>query len=186
MRRRKHSLRLEYLERKYGIVLTESEKDSLRCENSVAKPHIARIIMNRGLSESVTDAIVKYMSAPDFPNGFIPHTMAIEGILASGGIPVYAHPLGGECEKRISLAEVERRVEILRSSGLLGLECYYSRYTKEESRGLSDIAERYGLLISGGSDFHGANKTVRLGELSSEGDRISEKNLTLLTKLGLF
>jgi len=82
----------------------------------------------------------------------------VKAILAAGGIPVWAHPLGGEGERRISAEEFQTQLETLLSYGLQGLECWYSRYTEKEIQGLLGTAQEKGLLVSGGSDYHGANK----------------------------
>ena len=96
---------------------------------------------------------------------------AISAILAADAIPVWAHPLGGEGEPHEFVPET---LEALLSYGVRGMECYYSRYTEKES----DF-----LLVSGGSDYHGANKTVRLGELSADGIEIPTEKLTVLSCL---
>ena len=106
--------------------------------------------------------------------------MAIDGILGAGGIPVYAHPLGGECERRISFAECEGRVAYLKEMGVGGVECYYSRYSRSDAEFLASLAARYGLLVSGGSDFHGKNKTVKIGMLSDSGLTLTEAMLNVI------
>lgn len=64
--------------------------------------------------------------------------------------------------------------------GLSGLECYYSLYNQEEQEYLLSQAKRYNLLISGGSDYHGKNKTVQIGELSNYGFKPEKSQVTLL------
>ena len=73
--------------------------------------------------------------------------------------------------------------EKAKKGGLVGMECYYSRYTKAESDFLLAVAKKHDLLISGGSDYHGTNKTVKLGELSADGIAIPTENLTVLSLL---
>jgi hypothetical protein len=65
----------------------------------------------------------------------------------------------------------------------MGMECYYSRYSDEDIAFLLSVAQKYSLLVSGGSDFHGKNKTVRIGDLSQTGLRAEEKMLTVLRKV---
>jgi predicted metal-dependent phosphoesterase TrpH len=67
--------------------------------------------------------------------------------------------------------------------GIQGLECYYSRYSKEEIEFLIDCAKKNNLLISGGSDYHGKNKTVKIGTLNIENDFVDSSLLTVLTAL---
>ena len=61
--------------------------------------------------------------------------------------------------------------------------CYYSRYSQDEIDFLLEQAKAHGLLISGGSDYHGKNKTVKIGALSVDGLEVSEENLTVVSTL---
>lgn len=182
-RRRKHSLRLDYMAEKYGIEFTEDELLYFNTRFTVGKPHLAEVLVRRGMAGNIKEAIDKFMKEPDFPDGNIPAAIAIEGILGAGGIPVYAHSLGGECDERLSYEEAERRILLMKDMGIRGLECYYSRYSEDDEKHLLSIAKRHGLLVSGGSDFHGKNKTVILGELSSEGKRIGCEKMSVLSNL---
>ena len=89
----------------------------------------------------------------------------IHSILEAGAVPVWAHPLGGEGEDHLSAAEFLDLAHRLVSYGIQGMECYYSRYNEEEIAFLLQKAADLSLAISGGSDYHGENKTVLLGEL---------------------
>ncbi len=183
MRLYKLELRLVYLKERFGIEFTEDEIEWLRSLNSVARPHLARLIIKHGLAADVADAFDKYLKVGGFPDDRIDAREAIEAILAAGGIPVYAHPLGGEREPRITNDELFRRVGILESMGLLGVESLYSRYSTEESELLISLAERKGMLVSGGSDYHGENKTVRLGSLSADQDLIDYSKITVINQI---
>ena len=74
------------------------------------------------------------------------------------------------------------RIDALVASGLRGLECYYSRYSKDDERLLSGIADERGLLKSAGSDYHGKNKTVELGRLSSD-DEENDMDISIVPAL---
>ena len=68
--------------------------------------------------------------------------------------------------------------------GIKGLECYYSRYSKEESKFLVDCANKNNLLISGGSDYHGTNKNnITLAKLNKENIPIDSTLLTVLNNV---
>ena len=170
MRLTKLEARLKYLEERRGIVFDEEELEWLRSLNSAAKPHLARLIVKRGLAESISDAIDNYLKGTSFPDDRIEAGEAISAIIAAGGIPVYAHPIGGERERRLTHAELAERVDALIPLGLGGLECYYSRYSEEDEKILIDLAKSRGLLVSAGSDYHGKNKTVELARLCSDCD----------------
>lgn len=170
MRLAKLEARLAFLDARFGIVFSKEELGWLHSLNSAAKPHLAALIVKRGLASDIADAIDKYLKGDGFPDDRIDAKEAIRAILAAGGIPVYAHPIGGEREKRLIQAELEPRVEALMSVGLRGLECYYSRYSHKDEEMLLSLCERYSLLFSAGSDYHGRNKTVKLGRLCADRD----------------
>ena len=86
---------------------------------------------------------------------------AIEGIHGAGGVAVLAHP---PQLKYGNLAQLDRIVRTLVSQGLDAIEVYHSDHTPDQTRWYLELARRLGLLVSGGSDFHGAGKPeVRLG-----------------------
>ena len=182
-RLRKHSLRLGYLKERFGIEFTEAEKEYLDTRPNVSKLHIARLLIDRGLCFTISDGIEKFMSAPDFPDGTIPAAVAINAIKEAGGVSAYAHALGGESEGRLSFDEVAQRVKLLKDLGIGALECYYSRYNPTEIDFLLGLASECGLAVSGGSDFHGKNKTVRLGDTSTLGTMTESESLTVLTQI---
>ena len=185
MRLLKLEKRLEYLKDNFDIEFSRDEVLELHSYNSVAKPHLARLIIKHGLAHSVADAIDKYLKGAKFPDDRIDASEAIEAIRVAGGIAVYAHPLGGERERRLEINEIIPRVEHLVKLGLGGLECYYSRYSRAESLALRSLADSLGLCASAGSDYHGENKTVPLGLLSADGDTVDKESITLLTALGI-
>ena len=170
MRLGKLNARLEYLECHHGIKFSEEEISWLYSLNSAAKPHLAQLIVKRGCADGISDAIDKYLKGEGFPDDRIDAALAIRAIISAGGIPVYAHPLGGEREKRLTKEELIPRVKALKSVGLMGMECYYSRYSSLDEAMLSQIAEENELYVSAGSDYHGKNKTVVLGRLCSDAD----------------
>ena len=69
------------------------------------------------------------------------------------------------------------------SEGLGGIECFYSRYSEEDEAMLLEIALEKGLLVSGGSDYHGENKTVKLGALRSDECEIEVDKISVLTAI---
>ena len=179
----KKQKRLDYLRENYGIVFTKEELAALDGFDSVGKLHIGNLIVARGLCDTVGDAIEKYLSGYSLPDDRIDAELAINAINEAGGVAVWAHPLGGEREKRIDCKEVKRRLGLLRPMGLCGLECFYSRYTEAEARMLVEAAKEFSIYVSGGSDYHGKNKTVGFGSLSSDGYTPGEQEITVLGRL---
>ena len=163
----KMRLRVEALGRDFGLVLTRQEEDWLWSRRSPGKPHLGRILLERGLAPDIDSAIRGFIR--DVPGrDRIDAKTAVEAILASGGFPVWAHPLGGEGEKRLTMEKFEKLLENLVQYGIRGMECHYSRYSPEEAEFLAARARERGLTVTGGSDYHGKNKTgIALGQLGS-------------------
>ena len=82
-----------------------------------------------------------------------PHD-AVCFLLAFGGVPILAHPL----QYKLRDDELDALVASLRALGLAGIEVYYSTHKQADTANLSRLADKYGLLLSGGSDFHGSRK----------------------------
>lgn len=185
MRLFKLEARLKYLKEHFDISFTDSDIAWLHSLNSVARPHLGQLLIKHGYVKTMAEAFDSYLKTDGFPDDRIDAAEAITAIRAAGGIPVYAHPIGGEREKRIDRAELEKRVDALVALGLMGIECYYSRYSAQDEATLLSVAEKRGLLLSGGSDYHGENKTVKLGVLRSDEVEIAAERITLLSALNL-
>ena len=182
LRLEKLDRRLEQLRRDHGIELTDDERTWLMSLGSPGKPHLGQIIRNRGLAPDLDHAIRGFIR--DVPGrDRIEAKMAIEAITAAGGFPVWAHPLGGEGEKRLTEEKFEALLETLLGYGLRGMECRYSRYGRKESEFLLDHAERLGLTPTGGSDYHGSNKKdIQLGQLGYDWTVDTEKLYGIICK----
>ena len=183
MRFAKLESRITYLKDNFDITLSDDEIAELRSYNSVAKPHIARILIRRGLAESVADAIDKYLKGAKFPDDRIDAGEAIDAIHRAGGVAVYAHPIGGERERRLLPYEAILRIKALKELGIDGIEVYYSRYSEKDQEFLKTIAFTESLYMSAGSDYHGENKTVKLGEICAEERCINPDNVSVLKKI---
>ena len=161
--------RLKLMEENFGIVLTAEERQWLMSRNSPGKPHLGKILMDRGLCTDLSSGIRKYvLNVPGRDR--IEAETAVRAIEAAGGISVWAHPLGGEGERRLTPEKFEAQMQTLLGYGIRGMECWYSRYSMEEVRFLRSRAAEHGLIVTGGSDYHGMNKTgLDLGMLNTEG-----------------
>ena len=96
---------------------------------------------------------------------------------------MWAHPLGGEGEREPSEQDFRATLRELLAYGLKGLECWYSKYPAMTCRRLAGVAERSGLMVSGGSDYHGANKNIPLGRLNSDNESVGYESLSILRKI---
>ena len=179
LRRRKLETRIKYLKDVHGIELTKEELDWLYSRRSVVKTHLANILVKRGLAKSNIPAMKKYLDDCKTGNTKFDGIEAINVIKKSGGIPVWAHPLGGEGEEHISQDLLQKQLIKMKEYGIEGLECYYSRYSEEEIKFLVKTAKENNLFITGGSDYHGTNKDIPLGRLNNKDIKIDAKNFTI-------
>lgn len=182
LRREKLMKRISFLEEQYGIEFSEEEKNHLFSLKAAGKPHVAQVLVGKGLADSVDAAIKTYMKALPKGKDRIDAEAAIRAITAASGLPVWAHPLGGEGERHFSATEFEKQLTVLKAFGIRGLECYYSRYTVGEIQYLLSEADKNNLLVSGGSDYHGTVKNIPLGTLCADTPDM-EMNLTVLSSV---
>ena len=143
--------------RSLGITLT---LDDLRQENPdtvITRAHFAKYLIEHNHVKTSQEAFHRYLGydAPCFvPREYMPPERAISLILNAGGIPVLAHPL----LYKLPPAELEALLKRLTDAGLKGLEVYYSSNTGFDEQICYSLANRFHLLMTGGTDFHGDNK----------------------------
>lgn len=132
--------------------------------DSVGRPHIARTLVTRGYISHPKEAFDLYLD-PGRP-AYVPVPRPSAGdtlrlIRAAGGLPVLAHPIiPGRDDPAERLRLVAGLLPALRGEGLAGLECYYPDYSPETTRELVALARRLGLMVTGGSDYHGPYSRV--------------------------
>ena len=176
IRMNKVHTRLDLLESQCGIVFPEEEVRDLLALDNPGKPHIANLLVKHGYAENIQEAMKEYLNKLRVKLGIIRPEEAIACILAGGGIPVLAHPTYGNGDQLIMGEEMDRRLRRLKGFGLRGIEAYYSGFTARITRELMDFADKYDLLVTAGSDFHGRNKLVQMGDTGLEpGDEFPER-----------
>ena len=123
----------------------------------ITRAHYASYLLEQGYVKSRQDAFAKYLG--DHTKYFVPRekvtpAQAVSLILQAGGVPILAHPplyhMGQE--------RLDALTASLKEDGLMGIEAFYSTYSNQDVRDMLHLAKKYDLLLSGGSDFHGANK----------------------------
>lgn len=134
--------------------------DKLCAENPgavITRAHYAAYLTEHGYAKSRAEAFDRYVG--DHCRYYVPRekitpAQAVELILQAGGVPILAHPplyhMGNE--------RLDALVGTLKQAGLMGIEAIYSSYNNQDGRDMLRLAKKYGLLLSGGSDFHGNNK----------------------------
>lgn len=183
LRHEKFHLRIKLLHDKFGFTFTDDEIDSLMKSPGVGKPHIANMLVMKGLAASKEEAIERYIDQCKTGRTRIDASSAVKGILSAGGIPVWAHPMGGEGDEPSNEDTFRTTLRELMGYGIKGLECWYSKYKVQTCKFLASSAERSGLFVSGGSDYHGSNKAIQLGRLNAENVNVEQSELNILKKL---
>lgn len=180
LRRQKLDTRIKYLKDVWNIELTKEESDWLYSRNSVVKTHIANVLVKRGLADDNLSAMKKYLDNCKTGNTRFDGLEAINVIKNAGGLVVWAHPLGGEGEVHSPKEEFLKKLDRMVLFGIQGLECFYSRYSNEEIKLLTETAKNYNLYITGGSDYHGTNKDVPLNRLNIYDEPVDGNQFTIL------
>lgn len=165
VRRRKTENRLDYLEN-LGYRFTAEEKKYLLAASNPGKPHFARLLLDNGYASDKTGAFAIVSGYHGREERLSPEA-AIAAITQSGGIPVLAHGILADGSKNLSFEEIRSRVSRLQAFGLMGLECFYSGYTPDQREIMLALARNFSLLVTAGSDYHGDNKSVRLGQTNT-------------------
>ena len=153
-----------YRNRKMCSLLTENgcpvsyeDLEAAFPDTVITRAHFAQYLLDRGMISSIDEAFRKLIGddCPCFvPREKITPHDAVRFLLRFGGVPILAHPL----QYKMSETELDALVASLTGRGLDGIEVYYSTHRQADTANLSRIAEKYGLLLSGGSDFHGTRK----------------------------
>ncbi len=140
---------------KAGVNIPLEEVAAAAAGGALGKPHFARVMVRRGYANSVEEVFERYLvngMPGDVPKEKLSPSEAIRLVLEAGGLPILAHPssLGMP-----SFESFEALLDELRDMGLAGVEAYASTHADEEVRRYETLARARGLLVSGGSDFHG-------------------------------
>lgn len=177
-RKRRNAIILEKLA-EHGINLTMAEVRA-QAKGAIGRPHIAQLLLKKGHVKTLREAFDTWLG--EGGKAYAPKPVpdaaeAVKILSSSGASPILAHPLLHEHSPQW-LDDFVRR---LKNLGLFGLEAWHSSHTPEQSRQIIQLAEKYDLALSGGSDYHGENKpAIQLGGGRSGNVRIP---LTVLEKM---
>jgi len=144
------------------------------------RPHIAEVLVGRGIVDSVSEAFDHYLAA-DGPY-HVPHyaprlARALELIRNAGGVPVLAHPLSGGRRHALDATDsrdLARQLSTLADQGLLGVEVHHRENDPDLIPALEEGVRKLGLIVTGSSDFHGSKKPNRLGEFLTDRDQLEK------------
>ncbi len=126
-------------------------------EEGIGRPHFATLLLDRGVAETSQELFDRYLGdkgAYYVPKSHLPPKDVIDKAAESGGVAVLAHPLlyGWSDD------QLDGYLEELSRDGLVGVETYYSRFNADQVALLERLAAEYGLVTTGGSDYHGTVK----------------------------
>lgn len=150
-----------------GVPVTwEAVRSYAGPDGVIGRPHFARALMDAGHVSSTQEAFDRFLAdgAPAYATKkVLTPAQAIALIHEAGGVAIWAHPTRS---KDVSHTHLEARLRDLLEAGLDGLETYYAAYTPEEQAWCEQMARKYGILGTGGSDFHGVSKPdIHLGRV---------------------
>ncbi|SEP52612.1 hypothetical protein SAMN04489732_12183 [Amycolatopsis saalfeldensis] len=145
----------------------------LPADSPAGRPHLAQALVRAGLVGSVDEAFADYLSSR---RGYYvsrrdtPVEEAIDMIAAAGGVTVIAHPFAYSRGATIS----EDTLRDLARRGLTGVEADHPNHTPETRVRTRELADELGLIRTGSSDYHGTNKTIGLGQDTTDPGQFEE------------
>jgi predicted metal-dependent phosphoesterase TrpH len=151
--RRDRNVRLAARLRELGLDISLAEVEA-RGRGMTGRPHFAQILLEKGYVATLQQAFDEYLA--EDAKGYVDRqepqlAEGVRRIVAAGGVASLAHPV------RVK-RDIAASVPALCALGLTALEAYHSDHTEEDTRVFLELAERFGLLVTGGSDFHGTVK----------------------------
>jgi predicted metal-dependent phosphoesterase TrpH len=161
-----------------GMPLEWERVQELAGVGAIGRPHIARALLEKGYISTMAEAFELYIgrNGPAYAERYkLSPEQAVELITQAGGLPGLAHPViirpANELGEQLDLDElVPRLVKV----GLVAIEAYYLDYPPKTTQQLIRLAHRYGLIATGGSDFHGHGIFTRLGEVFVPPDAVTQ------------
>lgn len=136
----------------HNIKISYEDVQKMAGGNTLGRPHVALALIEKGYAADLQDAFNRYMGEHGLAyvkRRKLDAPQAIELILAGGGVPVIAHP------KFIKTNNMEKLISDLKDAGIMGIEAYYPAHTDNEVKKYLHLAEKFGLLVTAGSDYHG-------------------------------
>lgn len=160
--------RAKNIVQKLNVIGLEISYDRVReiAHGSICRPHIVEAMVEKKYVTSQKEAFDKYLGLgkPAFvPHDLVTPEMAIQSIVEAGGIPVIAHP---------GLVGSDEIVEKLLQAGAKGLEAYYPMHTEEEITKYIELAKKYDVIVTCGTDSHGPDrkKSFSIGSMKAPAD----------------
>ena len=148
-----------------GVEITMDDVVAEAKGGVVGRPHVAAVLLKKRYVSTIKEAFNVYLApggSAFFEKDRMSPSEAIGRIRDSGGVAVVAHP---SQLRRENAADLDRVVKDLVDHGLGGIEVFHPDHTDAQTAAFEALAKKYGLLTTGGSDFHGSTKpTISLGQ----------------------
>ena len=149
--------------RRHGVDISPEELDAFATGGVVGRPHIAQILVRKGHAATLAEAFHTWLrpGTPGYaPKAKLTPSQAISALKAEGATVILAHPY----TLNQGPADLETLLRELRHQGLDGVEVYYPLHSPSQTELYLSLCQRFGLLVSAGSDFHGdAKPSIHLG-----------------------
>lgn len=133
-----------------GVDIEWERVEEIAGGGSIGRPHIAQAMLERGYVFTLKEAFVRYIGreGPAYvEREKMTPPQAVELIVKASGLPVLAHPA--------AIEDLDELIPQLQKVGLIGIEAYYNDYSPKLIKSLASLARKYGLIATGGSDYHG-------------------------------
>src|SRR5512133_581014 len=182
-RERREHRNIDILERVNGMLAEENRATIMLSEvldfarDTIGRPHIARALLQRKYASSVEDAFRRYLVPCNVPKCYWPIDDAINDIRRIGGIAILAHPTTVSTDRE----ELTDIIDDLSDIGLDGIEVFNNMAHVDEMEFLRRLSLESGLLITGGSDYHGIEEGLEMGR-GRGGMRFSDRLLAPIRK----
>ncbi len=167
-----------------GVALTP-DMQALPDAPSAGRAHLARALVQAGVVPGIKAAFDRYLNEgrPAYvPRRYLPTGEAVAFLHGLGYVPVLAHPM----RSGLSAQALPPLLHEWQGLGLCGLEVYHPSASRRDVRALDALARGMGLLVTGGSDFHGDRASrARMGVLPSGWHAMAQDECALLRRLGL-
>lgn len=175
---------IKCLQKDYNIKFSSSEVETLlNAPHNIGRPDIARLLIKYGYANDVSDAFLKYLidayNKTREYRKLLTYKECIEVIKIAGGIPVLAHPK----TLKLSSKELFMLIKEMVKSGLMGIEVFHSSHNDYEMYSYYILAQEMGLLVSGGSDYHGPNTKPDIELGSGKDNNLNIRKLSILSHL---
>jgi hypothetical protein len=150
-----------------GYPISWPQVEQIARGGAVGRPHIGKALVESGVVTSVNEAFADLLSSRSpyyVPKQDMAVIDAIRLVRSAGGVPVIAHAWARSRGKILPEAALTNLIEV----GLLGIEVDHADHNDADRRRLREFAEEHDLIVTGSSDYHGTNKTVRLANETTQ------------------